>query len=67
MEAFEYIHQVEAGERAFVYEARTLTGKRYRNVEIHTVRAGKLVATEVYFGWDLPHRAPFGAFIDRDS
>ena len=41
MEAFEYIHQVEAGERAFVvYEARTSTGKRFRNFEIMEYSTG---------------------------
>jgi hypothetical protein len=68
MEAFDYIYQFEEGEHAFiVYEARTSTGKRFRNSEVHTVRSGKLVAIEVYFGWDLPHRAPVGGFIENDG
>jgi ketosteroid isomerase-like protein len=68
MEAFDYIYQGEEGEHAFiVYEARTSTGKRFRNSEVHTVRGGKLVATEVYFGWDLPHRAHEGGFIENDG
>jgi ketosteroid isomerase-like protein len=68
MEAFDYIYQVEEGEHAFiVYEARTSTGKRFRNSEVHTVRDEKLVATEVYFGWDLPHRAYEGGFIENDG
>jgi len=41
-----------------------MSGKRFRNCELHTVRNGKLVATEVYFGWDLPHKAAFGGFVD---
>jgi ketosteroid isomerase-like protein len=67
-ESFDYIYQEEEGDRAFiVYEARTTSGKRFRNSEIHTVRDGKLVAVEVYFGWDLPHRAPAGGFIENDG
>jgi hypothetical protein len=64
MAGFDYIYQAEDGDRAFiVYEARTTSGKAFRNCEVHTVRGGKLVATEVYFGWDLPHKAPQGSFI----
>jgi len=64
---FDFIYEAEDGERAFiVYEARMRGGKRFRNCEVHTVRDGKLVATEVYFGWDLPHKAPAGAHLDKD-
>src|SRR5579862_5312568 len=53
MQAFAEIYGAEAGEQAFVvYEASTSTGKRLRNCEVHTVRDGKLRATEVYFGWN---------------
>jgi len=34
---------------------------------VHTVRDSKLIATEVYFGWDLPHKAPRGGFIDNEG
>ena len=58
---FDDIHEVDDGDRAFiVYEARTSAGKRFRNCEMYTARDGKLVATEVYFGWNLPHRVPKG-------
>ena len=68
MEAFDCIYGTEFGDRALiVYEARTNSGKRFRNSEVHTVREGKLVATEVYFGWDLPHRAPGGGFLENDG
>jgi ketosteroid isomerase-like protein len=67
-ESFDHIYQVEEGDHAFiVYEARTTSGKRFRNAEIHTVRGGKLMAVEVYFGWDLPHPAPDGEFIENDG
>jgi ketosteroid isomerase-like protein len=59
------IHEVDDGDRAFiVYETRTSAGKRFRNCEMHTVRDGKLVATEVYFGWKLPHQVPPGAHAE---
>jgi hypothetical protein len=59
---------MEDGDRAFiVYEAHTRGGKTFRNSEVYTVRDGKLIATEVYFGWDLPHKAPQGGFIDNDG
>ena len=61
MAACDIVHAAEAGDMAFVvYEARTDAGKRFRNAEAHRVRDGKLVSSEVYFGWDLPHEIPAG-------
>ena len=37
-----------------------VSGHRFRNTELNTVRNGKLVATEVYFGWNLPHKVAKG-------
>lgn len=66
MARFNYIHEVEFADRAvIVYEATTSTGKRFRNSEVHTVRGGKLVTTEVYFGWDVPHKAPQGTHVEE--
>ena len=66
MAAFTVIHEATNGERAFVtYEARTSTGKCFRNTELHMVRDGLLIATEVYFGWDVPHKAPSGGFLEQ--
>jgi ketosteroid isomerase-like protein len=63
--AFDLVLAAAEHDRAFiVYEATTKSGKRFRNCEVHTVRSGRLVATEVYFGWDLPHKAKPGGFID---
>jgi ketosteroid isomerase-like protein len=65
---FDHIYQNEDGNRAFiVYEAHTESGKTFRNSEVHTVRNGKLVATEVYFGWDLPHNLPKGKHIENEG
>jgi ketosteroid isomerase-like protein len=66
-EGFDVIHVVEDGERAFlVYEMRT-NGKRFRNCELYTARDGKLIETQVYFGWDLPHKAPLGGFVENEG
>jgi ketosteroid isomerase-like protein len=63
--AFDIVQATGLGDRALVvYEATTRAGKRFRNVELHTVRDGKLVATEVYFGWNLPHDVPPGQHRD---
>jgi len=65
---FRFIHLVRDGDRAFVtYEGRTRTGKGFRNTEILTIRHGKLVEAEVYFGWSLPHDAPAGGFTSPDA
>ena len=41
--------------------------KRVRNCELHTAHNGKLVSVEVYFGWDLPHPAMPGSFVEEDG
>lgn len=62
--SFEFIHLVADGNRVFVtYEGRG-DGGAFRNTEIVTVRGGQIVEVEVYFGWDLPHKAPRGGFLD---
>jgi ketosteroid isomerase-like protein len=62
------IYEAGDGDRAFiVYEAHTSTGKSFRNSEVYTVRGGKLLATEVYFGWELPHKVPQGTHVDNEG
>jgi len=63
--SFDYIYEGADGDRAFiVYEARTSKGSRFRNCEVYTVRNGKLLSTEVYFGWNLPHKVASGKHVD---
>ena len=65
-EGFDFIHLVFDGERVFVtYEARGAGGDRFRNTEIVTVLGTQIVEVEVYFGWNLPHKAPVGGFVDK--
>ena len=65
-EGFDFIHLVPRGEHVFVtYEARGAGGHRFRNTEIITVRGAQIVEVEVYFGWDLPHKAAVGGFVDK--
>jgi ketosteroid isomerase-like protein len=66
--AFELIHVVPDGDRVFAtYEARNTGGKRFRNSEILTIRGGKIVEVEVYFGRDIPHEAPEGGFVNSEG
>jgi ketosteroid isomerase-like protein len=66
MVSVDVIHQALNGNRAFiVYESTTSTGKRLRNCELHTARDGQLISAEVYFGWNLPHPAARGDFIEN--
>ena len=68
MAGFDYIYQAAEGDRAFiVYEGRTSSGQAFRNSEVHTVRDGRLVATEVYFLWDVPHKVPAGKHVENDG
>jgi hypothetical protein len=65
---FDCIHQAQDGDCAFiVYEGHTASGKTFRNSEVHTVRNGQLVATEVYFGWNLPHDVPEGQHVANEG
>lgn len=65
IESFDIVHQARAGECAFItYEGRNTSGGCFRNTEVFTVRQGKIVSVEVYFGWSVPHEAPKGAFVD---
>lgn len=62
---FRFVHLVEDGDVVFVtYEGTANTVRRFRNTEVLTVRDGKIVEAEVYFGWNIPHEAPVGGFID---
>jgi ketosteroid isomerase-like protein len=68
IDAFDFIHLVADGDRVFVtYEARTRLGNRFRNTEVVTVRDGRIIEVEVYFGWSIPHDAPPGAFLEDDD
>ncbi len=63
---FEFFHLTKDGERVFVtYEGRNTNGKHFRNTEVLTVRNGKIIEVEVYFGWSIPHKAAMGGFIDE--
>lgn len=65
-EGFEFIHLVQSGEQVLVtYEARGASGHHFRNTEIVTVRGSQIVEVEVYFGWDLPHKAAVGGFVEE--
>jgi ketosteroid isomerase-like protein len=63
MTAIRIIEAVDQGDRAFVIYEANIGKQQFRNCEMHTARDGKLVAVEVYFGWDLPHPAPVGGFV----
>src|SRR5436190_16547011 len=52
------------GDHAFVtYEGR-MRRETFRNTEVHTVRGGKIAEVEVYFGWNVPHKAKPGTHKD---
>jgi hypothetical protein len=68
MTGFDYIYQIEDENRAFiVYQGHTDSGKTFRNSEVYTIRNGQLVSTEVYFGWDVPHKVPKGKHIENEG
>jgi hypothetical protein len=52
---------------ASAFSSRTRAGaipaSDSETLEILTVRNGKIVEAEVYFGWTIPHEAGEGSFI----
>lgn len=61
---FQFVDVVVHGEQVFVvYEGTSVRNRRFRNTERLTVRGGKIVEAEVYFGWSLPHDAPDGGSV----
>jgi ketosteroid isomerase-like protein len=67
MTACKIVHAVDHGDRAFVTYEATASGRTFRNTEVHTARDGKLIAVEVYFGWNLPHSVASGKHSDPPS
>jgi ketosteroid isomerase-like protein len=64
MDGFDILRLKVDGDHAFVtYEGR-MGKKHFRNTEVQTVRGGKIVEVEVYFGWDVPHPVKEGKHKD---
>jgi len=65
MGRFDIVRLVTTGRTVMVtYELALKSGKRFRNTEAITVVGDQVHEAEVYFGWDLPHKAPEGGFVD---
>ena len=63
--AFEYENLVRREPRLVTYLATQDSGRRFKNTEIFTVRDGKIVNVQVFFGWNVPHDAPEGDFVKK--
>lgn len=62
---FDFINTAAVGDRVFVtYEGRSIKGTQFRNTEVLTIRDGRIVDAEVYFGWEVPHPAADGGFVE---
>ena len=60
---YEFVRLIRDGDQVVVtYIGQSSRGKPFRNTEVLTVRDGKIVEVEVYFGWSLPHKAAEGGF-----
>lgn len=68
IDGFKFINLVPDRDRVFVtYEGQTKNGERFRNTEILSIRDGRIVEVEVYFGWSIPHKAKPGGFVDDNE
>jgi ketosteroid isomerase-like protein len=67
IESFDFVHVVPDRGRVLVTYQGHAGGHHFRNTEIVTVREGRIVEVEVYFGWDLPHPAPLGGFLEPED
>ncbi|UPK26391.1 nuclear transport factor 2 family protein [Bradyrhizobium sp. 195] len=63
--SFDEMLAIEDGDRAVIVYEAAAGDHKFRNCEVATVRGDKIVRVEVYFGWDLPHKAPRGGFIEN--
>jgi ketosteroid isomerase-like protein len=62
---YEFVRLIRDGDQVVAtYVGQSSRGKPFRNTEVLTVRDGKIVEVEVYFGWSLPHRAAEGGFVE---
>ena len=62
---FQFVRVIESADEVVVtYQGTNANGKKFRNTEVLTIRDGQIVEAEVYFGWNLPHEAPLGGFVE---
>lgn len=61
-----FIEGAEQGDWAFIVYEGSNGDKTFRNAELHRVENGRIVETQVYFGWDVPHKAEPGGFVQND-
>lgn len=65
---FDEKHVLEQGDTVtLTYEGHSTKGDIFRNTEVFTLRDGQIVEVEVYFGWNVPHKAPPGRFITEPA
>jgi ketosteroid isomerase-like protein len=65
IDGFDFISVVPSDDRVYVtYVGHSDSGRSFQNTEVLTVRDGKIVEVEVYFGWNAPHPAPPGGFVE---
>jgi len=67
MDDFEIVRMASDGDAVFVTYIATMGGRRFRNTEVHTLRDGKVVEVEVYFGWNVPHDVAKGEHADSKT
>jgi hypothetical protein len=68
IDGFKFINLVPDRDRVFAtYEGHTKNGECFRNTEIVSIRDGRIVEVEVYFGWSIPHKAKPGGFVDDNE
>lgn len=65
---FKLVNLVASGSQVFVtYVSMLNSGESFRNTEIFEVADGKIKSVEVYFGWDIPHKAAIGTFLESEN
>ena len=52
-----FVSEVDESDVVVMYEYELLTGERHRNVEVQTVRDGRIVEAQVFFGGRYDGRA----------
>ena len=64
---YKFVRCLAEGQQVVVtYIGQSNHGKQFQNTEIFTLRDERIEAVEVYFGWNVPHKAAEGEFVNND-